>query len=91
MDPAKAPSMYLAWADEVKIKLTMTRSPDLWKKALRAKMEGGAAAVARWTFNNEHGEEWDEKELKRRLLRGVYGEGAWLEVVEIEWEETKLG
>ena len=83
----RAPSLYLLWCEDVKDRLLRNRGIHLWAKAVITKLVGPAATVARAKIT----ESLTGAELKRHLLMGVYGGGAWWEVTLNEWRGTKLG
>ena len=53
MDPSRAPSHYLLWANEVKNVLLRTRPVEMWARAVAANLTGPAAAVA-WRAISEN-------------------------------------
>ena len=46
VDPSRAPSHYLLWADKVENVLLRTRPAEMWARAVAANLTGPAAAVA---------------------------------------------
>ena len=88
VDPSRAPSHYLLWANEVKNVLLRTRPAEMWARAVAANLTGPAAAVAQRAISeNVSG----GKAVKCSLLTGIYGVGSWEGVVEQEWDDTRLG
>ena len=88
VDPLRALSHYLLWANEVENVLLRTRPAEMWARAVAANLTGPAAAVAQRAISeNVSG----GKAVKCSLLTGIYGVGSWEGVVEQEWDDTRLG
>ena len=88
VDPSRALSHYLLWADKVKNVLLRTRPAEMWARAVAANLTGPAAAVA-WRAISEN--VLGGRAVKCSLLTGIYGVGSWEGVVEQEWDDMKLG
>ena len=88
VDPSRAPSHYLLWANEVENVLLRTRPAEMWARAVAANLTGPAAAVARRAISENV---LGGRAVKCSLLTGIYGVGSWEGVVEQEWDDTKLG
>ena len=75
VDPSRALSHYLLWANEVKNVLLRTRPAEMWARVVAANLTGPAAAVAQRAISeNVSG----GKAVKYSLLTGIYGVGSWL-------------
>ena len=88
VDPSRAPSHYLLWADEVENVLLQTRPAEMWARAVAANLTGPAAAVAQRAISENA---LGGRAVKCSLLTGIYGVGSWEGVAEQEWDDTKLG
>jgi hypothetical protein len=86
LDVRLNPSEYLAWYQEVKTALSRSRDLMILPIALRTKLVGSAASIAREAIKEQD----DGPELKKGLLRGVYGE-CWEIRVTQEWDEARQG
>ena len=84
VDPSRALSHYLLWADKVKNVLLRMRPAEMWARVVVANLTGPAAAVARRAI-------YENMSGGSSLLTGIYGVGSWEGVVEQEWDDTKLG
>ena len=70
VDVRSSPSEYLAWFQDVETILSRSREPMILPTALRTKLVGPAAPIAREAISD-----FDEgTDLKKSVLRGVYGE-----------------
>ena len=88
VDPSRALSHYLLWANKVKNVLLQTRPAEMWARAVAANLTGPAAAVAQRAISENV---LGDRAVKCSLLTGIYGVGLWEGVVEQEWDDTRLG
>ena len=88
VDPSRALSHYLLWANKVKNVLLRTRPAEMWARVVAANLTGPAAAVAQRAISENV---LGGRAVKCSLLTGIYGVGSWEGVVEQEWDDTKLG
>ena len=81
------PSIYLLWIEEVEAHLSRERTTNLLTKAVKMKMMGPEALVARDLIGDNIG--GNKGALRKALITAVYASNG-IEVAMREWKQTTL-